>query len=365
MSDNKVININETIVSFKELSQKIKEKIQQLKNFQIISKIASGTFGTVLFAIEELQNNLCIEFALKLITKKETKGDKNPEKEKIMKEFNLAKNLHHKHVVLVNGYTVLQLNKNNKAYVLLMENAKCDLRCLLNYIEKNIFRIRNKNDFEYIYQLSELLIKFIIIQLNQANFYFNSARLIHGDIKPGNILVTNNCLLKLCDFSKSKTIPYKNKTFKAEIGTSEYSSYECYSRNINIEEAGKSDVFSIGCILYKLQFKHNLIKFDLNEKVTQKTISKKINEGINKELNNEFYSEDMKNYSIKMINVYPKNRYSPKEALDNKWLHEDNETIKEINYINQLESNFKILFELQKHFKNIDSLKRRARYYID
>ena len=224
---------------------------------------------------------------------------------------------------------------------------------------------RNKNDFEYIYQLSELLIKFIIIQLNQANFYFNSVRLIHGDIKPGNILVTNNCLLKLCDFSKSKTIPYKNKTFNVEIGTSEYSSYECYSRNINIEEAGKSDVFSIGCILYKLQFKQNLIRFDLNEKATQKAISKMIKEGINKELNDEFYSVDMKNYSIKMINVSPKNRYSPKEALDNKWLHEDNEKIKEINYINQLESNFKLLFELQKHFKNIDSLKRRARYYID
>ena len=365
MSDNKEININETIISYKDLSEKIKEKIKQLKNFQIISKIASGTFGTVLSAKDELQNNLYIEFALKLIIKKETKGDKNPEKDKIMREFNLAKNLHHKHVVLVNGYTVLQLNKNNKAYVLMMEKAKYDLRCLLKFIDKNIFEIRNKNYFEYIYQLSELLIKFIIIQLNQANFYFNSVRLIHGDIKPGNILVTNNCLLKLCDFSKSKTIPYKNKTFNVEIGTSEYSSYECYSRNINIEEAGKSDVFSIGCILYKLQFKQNLIRFDLNEKATQKAISKMIKEGINKELNDEFYSVDMKNYSIKMINVSPKNRYSPKEALDNKWLHEDNEKIKEINYINQLESNFKLLYELQKHFKNIDSLKRRARYYID
>ena len=90
-----------------------------------------------------------------------------------------------------------------------------------------------------------------------------------------------------------------------------------------------------------------------------------IEKGIKKEKECKFYSEEMKNYAIKLLNVYPEDRFNAKEAFDNKWLNEDNEKLKEINYNNEIEQNMKLLIELQTNFKGNDSLKRRTRFVID
>jgi serine/threonine protein kinase len=176
---------------------------------------------------------------------------------------------------------------------------------------------------------------------------------------------------------------------KINCGTREYSSYESYSEEINIDQAGKSDIFSIGCILYNLQFKESIIKTkiidehslknnnnklknDKNKKDKKNTnkeendeIKYMIEKGIKKEKECQFYSEEMRNYAIKLLNVFPEDRFNAKEALDDKWLNEDMEKLKEINYINQEEHNTKLLIELQTNFKGIDSLKRRSRFVID
>ena len=387
MSD---LNIKGLKISLKPIFENFNKNSElPFKIINYISKIGSGTYGTVLLVKILTEKNEEKEIAIKIFLVKKNKKD-NSEERKTFQELNLAKNLHHKNIVYSFMSKNIDLNKNFKLYFLFMEKSKYDLHKLIIFLQNNYLRIRNNTkEFDYIYNLSELLIKFIIIQLLQIVFFFSSINLLHGDIKPSNILIFNNYIMKICDYSLTIPIPSKKKKMKINCGTREYSSYESYSEEINIDQAGKSDIFSIGCILYNLQFKESIIKTkiidehslknnnnklknDKNKKDKKNTnkeendeIKYMIEKGIKKEKECQFYSEEMRNYAIKLLNVFPEDRFNAKEALDDKWLNEDMEKLKEINYINQEEHNTKLLIELQTNFKGIDSLKRRSRFVID
>ena len=387
MSDLKIKGLKISLKPIFENFNKNSELPFKIINY--ISKIGSGTYGTVLLVKILTEKNEEKEIAIKIFLVKKNKKD-NSEERKTFQELNLAKNLHHKNIVYSFMSKNIDLNKNFKLYFLFMEKSKYDLHKLIIFLQNNYLRIRNNTkEFDYIYNLSELLIKFIIIQLLQIVFFFSSINLLHGDIKPSNILIFNNYIMKICDYSLTIPIPSKKKKMKINCGTREYSSYESYSEEINIDQAGKSDIFSIGCILYNLQFKESIIKTkisdehslknnnnklknDKNKKDKKNTNKEENNEikymiekGIKKEKECQFYSEEMRNYAIKLLNVFPEDRFNAKEALDDKWLNEDMEKLKEINYINQEEHNTKLLIELQTNFKGIDSLKRRSRFVID
>ena len=387
MSDLKIKGLKISLKPIFENFNKNSELPFKIINY--ISKIGSGTYGTVLLVKILTEKNEEKEIAIKIFLVKKNKKD-NSEERKTFQELNLAKNLHHKNIVYSFMSKNIDLNKNYKLYFLFMEKSKYDLHKLIIFLQNNYLRIRNNTkEFDYIYNLSELLIKFIIIQLLQIVFFFSSINLLHGDIKPSNILIFNNYIMKICDYSLTIPIPSKKKKMKINCGTREYSSYESYSEEINIDQAGKSDIFSIGCILYNLQFKESIIKTkiidehslknnnnklknDKNKKDKKNTnkeendeIKYMIEKGIKKEKECQFYSEEMRNYAIKLLNVFPEDRFNAKEALDDKWLNEDMEKLKEINYINQEEHNTKLLIELQTNFKGIDSLKRRSRFVID
>ena len=387
MSDLKIKGLKISLKPIFENFNKNSELPFKIINY--ISKIGSGTYGTVLLVKILTEKNEEKEIAIKIFLVKKNKKD-NSEERKTFQELNLAKNLHHKNIVYSFMSKNIDLNKNFKLYFLFMEKSKYDLHKLIIFLQNNYLRIRNNTkEFDYIYNLSELLIKFIIIQLLQIVFFFSSINLLHGDIKPSNILIFNNYIMKICDYSLTIPIPSKKQKMKINCGTREYSSYESYSEEINIDQAGKSDIFSIGCILYNLQFKESIIKTkiidehslknnnnklknDKNKKDKKNTnkeendeIKYMIEKGIKKEKECQFYSEEMRNYAIKLLNVFPEDRFNAKEALDDKWLNEDMEKLKEINYINQEEHNTKLLIELQTNFKGIDSLKRRSRFVID
>ena len=43
-----------------------------------------------------------------------------------------------------------------------------------------------------------------LYQILRGVKYLHSAKIIHRDIKPGNLLVNSNCVLKICDYGLAR-----------------------------------------------------------------------------------------------------------------------------------------------------------------
>ena len=63
-------------------------------------------------------------------------------------------------------------------------------------------------------------IKVFLYQILRGLKYLHSARILHRDIKPGNLLVNSNCVLKICDFGLARVEePDQSKHMTQEVVT--------------------------------------------------------------------------------------------------------------------------------------------------
>ncbi|KAF9814105.1 hypothetical protein SFRURICE_000100 [Spodoptera frugiperda] len=71
---------------------------------------------------------------------------------------------------------------------------------------------------------------------------------LHGDVKSANILLTKDCVPKLCDFGLAKQLETTFITTKSMMGTSAYMAPEGFSGTVT----QKNDIFSFGIVLLEL-----------------------------------------------------------------------------------------------------------------
>eukprot|EP00049_Salpingoeca_infusionum_P022052 m.5224 g.5224 ORF g.5224 m.5224 type:complete len:375 (-) comp4861_c2_seq1:303-1427(-) len=92
-------------------------------------------------------------------------------------------------------------------------------------------------------------------QLTHAVYHVHQQHVVHGDIKPENILLDGNNNVKLCDFGLAQSIGAR---LHAPIpGTACYMSPEqiyCDSANIPYEYHPAADVWGLGIVLYAMLF---------------------------------------------------------------------------------------------------------------
>ena len=82
--------------------------------------------------------------------------------------------------------------------------------------------------------------------------YAHSAGLVHRDIKPGNVMLTNSGKVKVMDFGIARALADSQATMtqtNAVIGTAQYLSPE-QARGESVDE--RSDIYSAGCLLFEL-----------------------------------------------------------------------------------------------------------------
>eukprot|EP00096_Caligus_rogercresseyi_P003508 TRINITY_DN1663_c0_g1_i1.p1 TRINITY_DN1663_c0_g1~~TRINITY_DN1663_c0_g1_i1.p1 ORF type:complete len:438 (+),score=135.64 TRINITY_DN1663_c0_g1_i1:265-1578(+) len=99
--------------------------------------------------------------------------------------------------------------------------------------------------------LSSDHIKVFLYQILRGVKYLHSAKIMHRDIKPGNLLVNANCVLKICDFGLARVIEDDtSKHMTQEVVTQYYRAPEIlmganhYTTSV--------DIWSVGCIFGEL-----------------------------------------------------------------------------------------------------------------
>jgi nemo like kinase len=93
--------------------------------------------------------------------------------------------------------------------------------------------------------------KVFLYQILRGLKFLHSAGVIHRDLKPGNLLVNSDCLLKICDFGLARTEELdKNKRMTQEVVTQYYRAAELLLGAQHYSYA--IDVWSVGCIFAEL-----------------------------------------------------------------------------------------------------------------
>ncbi|XP_054156122.1 serine/threonine-protein kinase NLK-like [Oppia nitens] len=94
-------------------------------------------------------------------------------------------------------------------------------------------------------------VKIFLYQILRGLKYLHSARILHRDIKPGNLLVNSNCLLKICDFGLARVEESdSSRLMTQEVVTQYYRAPELLMGARHYTSA--IDIWSVGCIFAEL-----------------------------------------------------------------------------------------------------------------
>ncbi|XP_052799985.1 serine/threonine-protein kinase NLK-like [Mya arenaria] len=94
-------------------------------------------------------------------------------------------------------------------------------------------------------------VKVFLYQILRGIKYLHSARVIHRDIKPGNLLVNSNCVLKICDFGLARVEePDEAIHMTQEVVTQYYRPPEILMGTKHY--TASIDIWSVGCIFAEL-----------------------------------------------------------------------------------------------------------------
>jgi serine/threonine protein kinase len=101
-------------------------------------------------------------------------------------------------------------------------------------------------------QMPSHLLLSILLQIYSSLSYLKQNHIIHQDLKPKTILLTDQYVIKLCDFGFSEVIPEGQSGTTAQCGTPNYSPPELFSTEKKY--TFESEICSLGCIIYEMFF---------------------------------------------------------------------------------------------------------------
>ena len=193
--------------------------------------IGSGSYGAVINAFDNKTNkNIAIK-KLKSITD-------GVDLKRVLREVMIMKYIQHENIISL--YDVIfhinqnkQLKKIGDIY-LIMEKMDSDL-------QKIIFSKQELSDEHY---------QFILYQILRAIYYLHSANIIHRDFKPSNVLINEDCTIKLCDFGMSRNLKENDLTLTEYVVTRYYRAPEIMLSSHHYSK--KIDVWSVGCSFAEL-----------------------------------------------------------------------------------------------------------------
>ncbi|XP_053236538.1 serine/threonine-protein kinase Nek5 isoform X3 [Podarcis raffonei] len=213
-----------------------------MDEYEVIKMIGEGSFGKVFLAKGKDNNQPCVI--------KEVNLTKMPRKEKESSQKEVAVLSKMKHPNIVAFYTAFQ--EKNKLYIIM---EYCDGGDLM----KRIILQRG-----VLFDEDKILSWFVQISLGLKHIH--DRKILHRDVKAQNIFLSNNGVIaKLGDFGIARMLSNTMEFARTCVGTPYYLSPEiCENKPYN----NKTDIWSLGCVLYELcTLKHPIMEEEFSHTV--------------------------------------------------------------------------------------------------
>ena len=292
-----------------------------VNNYIMLDVLGTGSYGEVRMCKERTTDEL---FGIKILSKemlKKKKGGNTTETyfEDIKREIAIMKKLEHPNVLRL--FEVLDDPNVNKLYLVLEYMKNGDL---LHFIKERDIKeekdnsskdksLKRKNS-KVFSPLRDQELWFIFKQVIAGVRYLHYQNIVHGDIKPQNILVSEDGTVKLADFGISKMLENgSNQKLVNAAGTPAFMSPElCEAAEAFSGQL--ADVWAIGATMFMLRFG------------APPFVSGNIMALYNKIINDplEFpagpLDPGLRNLLVNMLEKDPKRRYTTDQVTSHPWM---------------------------------------------
>ncbi|DBA04384.1 TPA: hypothetical protein N0F65_009980, partial [Lagenidium giganteum] len=219
-----------------------------INNYIILESLGAGSYAEVKLCKEKMSGKL---YAMKFINRDIMKKDKLGKQSKlddIKREIAIMKKLHHPNVLRL--YEVMDDPKMNKLFLVLEYMKHGDL---LGHQRKKYEKLHGSAQANAsATQLNDRDIHCVTLQILLGLAYLHEQKIVHGDIKPQNLLVGDNDVVKIADFGISQTLYGSKQKLTDSTGTPAFMSPEMCSGE---EYSGQmADIWAVGATVFMLKF---------------------------------------------------------------------------------------------------------------
>jgi serine/threonine protein kinase len=198
---------------------------QTISHYKIIEKLGGGGMGIVYKAEDtKLKRTVALKFLPPELTRDEEA------KERFIQEAQSASALQHNNICNIHD---IDVTPDGQMFIV--------MDCYEGETLKQV--ISNK-------QLAVSQVIDIAIQIAQGLHKAHEKGIIHRDIKPGNIIITNDGMVKILDFGLAKLAGQSRLTKTGStVGTAAYMSPE-QAQGIEVDH--RTDIWSLGVVLFEM-----------------------------------------------------------------------------------------------------------------
>ncbi|QQO10264.1 serine/threonine protein kinase [Breznakiella homolactica] len=199
---------------------------EEIGKYKVESLIAQGGMGAVYKAQHPTLNR-------PVILKRLTLSGKKDITERFRREARILMDLSHDNIVGMYDHF-----KEGSSYYLVLE-----------YVDGlSLEQILRKNRY-----IPSGVAAYILLELSRALQYAHSQKVIHRDIKPGNVLISRNGRVKLVDFGIAVSDRTEEEQLTREgmtLGTPGYMPAEQFLDSSTVDQ--RADIYSLGVLAYEM-----------------------------------------------------------------------------------------------------------------
>ncbi|XP_066524493.1 NUAK family SNF1-like kinase 1 [Hoplias malabaricus] len=253
--------------------------------YELLETLGRGTYGKVKKAIERHSGR---EVAIKSIRKEKIKDEQDMVH--IRREIEIMSSLRHPHII-----SIYEVFENKDKIVIVMEYASKGE--LYDYISERR-------------RLTERETRHFFRQIVSAVHYCHKNGVVHRDLKLENVLLDENCNIKIADFGLSN-LYHKDKLLQTFCGSPLYASPEIV--NGRPYRGPEVDSWALGVLLYTLVY--GTMPFDGGD---HKNLIRQISSG---EYREPTQSSDARGLIRWMLMVNPDRRATVEDIANHWWVN--------------------------------------------